>query len=100
MKHTIEDAIKDLNNQLDVFYEGKRFVKSHQVSKSNYILVYYIKSTLSNKPDADYQFAQGNDLKAMRGYIMALANIINLGGRLGIDRVEGLLCNSKQYILG
>lgn len=100
MKHFIEDAIKDLNNQLDVFYEGKRFVKHHQVSNSNYVLVYYVKSTIANVKDEDYQFAQGNDLKAMRGYIMALANIINLTGRLGVEQVEKLLCHSKQYILG
>jgi hypothetical protein len=100
MKRKIEDAIKDLNNQLDIFYEGKRFVKHHQVSNTHYLLVYYVKSTISNIPDADYQFAQGNDLRAMRGYITALANIINYGGKLGVDRVEALLCNSKQYIMG
>jgi hypothetical protein len=88
----LDNAIAFINNELELYYEGKRIVKLFQVSNSNYLLIY-------QTPNNEYQFAQGDDTKAMRGYLEALANIIAMGGEFGLTQVENLMLNSKRYLV-
>jgi hypothetical protein len=93
----LKNAIIDLNNQLEKYNEVKRVVTIKQISTFGYIAIYDL---WTPKGDAQYQFAEYNDAKQMSGYIQALSNIINLGGRFGLEQVENILRNSKQYIRG